>query len=298
MVEITLSGNPLDRAHHRRLDETWLAAVRRSPAARFAVFAQDKPLLKNGAAAFLTQPELARLRGPEAPGLFLGLAGEVPYFALELDPGPAEAAGQIGRFIDFRLAMGSLPADEVAILGEARGLFNWHARHKFCAHCGAASTIAEGGWKRVCDACGAEHFPRTDPVVIMLATAGDAALLGRNIKAPAGMYSCLAGFMEPGETIEEAVAREVKEEAGIRVGAVRYIASQPWPFPSSLMIGCLAEALSAAIRIDETELDDARWFSRAEIRDALSRPMSEGPFWVPAKFAIAHQLMRVWVAET
>jgi len=297
MIEITLAGNPLDRAHHKRLDAGWLAAARKSALARIAVFSEGKPLIRDGAVAFLTSPALQMLGCAEEPGVFLGLENEDAYFAIELGRSAAEAAQELGGFADFRGTLASLPMTESAILGEARGLLNWHAHHQFCAKCGNPSLIADGGWKRICPACKAEHFPRTDPVVIMLAARGERALLGRQAMFPPGMFSTLAGFMEPGESIEEAVAREVLEEAAIEVGAVRYVASQPWPFPSSLMIGCIAEARSETITVDRTELEDARWFTRDEIVRALGRPMGEGPLSLPPPFAIAHQLIKAWLAE-
>lgn len=178
----------------------------------------------------------------------------------------------------------------------ARSLVDWHARHGFCAVCGAATEPRSGGSSRKCAACGADHFPRTDPVAIVVVTHGERCLLGRSGRFQGNLYSALAGFIEPGESIEEAVRREIKEEAGIEVGAVRYIASQPWPFPSSLMIGCLADARSEDIRLDEEELEDARWFERGLIRDVLSGVARE--ISVPQPFAIARHLIETWAAET
>ena len=176
-------------------------------------------------------------------------------------------------------------------------LLNWHIRHGFCAVCGTATAMSLGGARRDCPNCGAQHFPRTDPVVIMLAidagSGGEQALLGRSPRFNPGMYSCLAGFMEPGETIEDAVRRETAEESGIQVGRVRYHASQPWPFPSSLMIGCYAEALSTAIRRDEQELEDCRWFSREDVRRMLAGNHPEG-ITAPISMAIASHLIRAW----
>jgi NAD+ diphosphatase len=296
MIEITFAGNPLDRAHLRRMDPAWLGAARAE--GRFLVFAQGKPLTRDGLLAYLPLRLLQSLGAAGVPAVFLGVADGQPYFALDLPQEAAAEAATLGVFGERGLTMGGLPAGEAAIMAEARGVLNWHATHKFCARCGAPSVIAEGGWKRDCPACKAEHFPRTDPVVIMLAIRGDRALLGRKDVFLPGMYSCLAGFMEPGETIEEAVARELMEEAGIAVGAIRYVASQPWPFPSSLMIGCHAEALGEEIRVDKTEIDDARWFTKDEIRDALGRPLGQPDILgVPPKSAIAHQLMRAWVEE-
>jgi NAD+ diphosphatase len=185
-----------------------------------------------------------------------------------------------------------LPRADLAALSGAKSLLGWHQRHKFCAQCGQPTRPAEGGWRRNCVACAASHFPRTDPVVIMLATHGDQCLMGRQPRFPAGMYSALAGFVEPGENIEEAVRREIMEEAGIAIGRVDYIASQPWPFPSQLMIGCFAQALSTDVRIDHTELEDARWFCRADIGAILAGTHPE--LISPRPTAIARSLMHHW----
>jgi NTP pyrophosphohydrolases containing a Zn-finger, probably nucleic-acid-binding len=173
---------------------------------------------------------------------------------------------------------------------------DWHRRHGFCANCGVRTASASGGWRRDCTACGAQHFPRTDPVVIMLSVRGDRCLLGRQARFAPGMYSCLAGFVEPGETVEDAVRRETMEEAGIRTGRVRYLASQPWPFPSSLMIGCLAEALDDDLVVDEIELEHARWFTRAEVGAMLRGEHPDG-LTAPLPFAIAHHLLKAFVDE-
>jgi NAD+ diphosphatase len=196
------------------------------------------------------------------------------------------------------LAMSSLDPADLATYGGARSLVDWHARHRFCARCGGATVLAKGGWQRTCQGCGGEHFPRVDPVTIMLVENAGNVLLGRQPRFPEGNYSALAGFVEPGETIEEAVAREVFEEAGVRVHSVSYVMSQPWPFPSSLMIGCHALANDRAITIDATELEDARWFSRDEVADAVTAA-SDGrrgrAFAAPPPVAVAHHLLRWWL---
>jgi NAD+ diphosphatase len=188
--------------------------------------------------------------------------------------------------------LGSLAPGEAATYAAARSVIDWHVRHGFCAKCGSATAVFRGGWARKCPACGAEHFPRVDPVVIMIAEHDGRALLGRGKGWPPGRYSALAGFLEPGESIEEAVAREIAEEAGVRVGRVRYIASQPWPFPSSLMIACVAEAEDDAITLDVNELEDAMWVPREMVRAVLRG--EEGPFLPPPPYAIAHTLLSVW----
>ena len=190
------------------------------------------------------------------------------------------------------LAMeGVLPPDIIGMLAQARSLVSWHERHGFCANCGAATEVKDGGYRRHCEGCGADHFPRTDPVIIIVATYGERLLLGRQSSWVPGMYSALAGFMEPGETIEDAARREVFEEAGIRLGAIRYVASQPWPYPSSLMIGLVGEALDDAIQIDAKEIEEARWFPFAEARMMVERTHPDGLF-ATHPFAIAHLLVR------
>jgi NAD+ diphosphatase len=197
------------------------------------------------------------------------------------------------KFIDLRPIVGLLIPAEDSILAATKGVIGWHRSHPFCARCGKPSTIEDGGWRRKCPACSALHFPRTDPVVIMLVTRGDKVLLGRQSVWPPGLYSLLAGFMEPGETIADAVRRETHEETSVRVGRVRFIASQPWPFPASLMLGCWAEALSEEIVID-AEIEDACWVSRAEM--ALALEGAHPQFAAPRPDAIARWILTAWVA--
>jgi NAD+ diphosphatase len=189
---------------------------------------------------------------------------------------------------------GLVDADHLPPIAEAKALLHWHARHRFCSNCGAATQLGDGGWKRNCPICKAEHFPRTDPVVIMLPTEGERCVLARQSQFAPGMWSCLAGFVEPGETIEEAARRETAEEAGLACGSVRYLGSQPWPFPMSLMIGCHVEALSTALIVDRTELEDARWFARDEAAAMLDRRHPDG-LTTPPPWAIAHHIIRAWV---
>jgi len=197
------------------------------------------------------------------------------------------------RFAELRGAMTRLDAPEAALAATARALVNWHRTHGFCSACGAASEMHQAGWQRKCPGCGASHFPRTDPVVIMLVRRGNRVLLGRSPGWPEGMYSALAGFVEPGETPETAVAREVREETGIRVGVVRYVAAQPWPFPNSLMMGYVAEALGDTITLDD-ELEDARWLTREEMVAVSAGLHPEVK--APRRGAIAHHLVREWLA--
>ncbi len=203
-----------------------------------------------------------------------------------------EAGGAPFRSPRLLAALGVMEQGEAATWAAARSVLDWHARHGFCANCGAATAPFRAGWGRQCPACATEHFPRTDPVVIMIAEHDGRALLGRQAAWPQGRYSALAGFLEPGESIEEAVAREIWEEAGLRVGDVRYLASQPWPFPSQLMMACVARAESDVLTLDTNELEDAIWVTRDEVRSVLAG--GEGPFVAPPPYAIAHTLLTRW----
>lgn len=298
---------PLDRASNRRTDAAWLAERLKDANTLVLPVWRQKPMLTKSAKGTelnLMRPGLAeRLMGGGAVTVFLGCDKAGAYFACDIsaanDPEQSGPLAGLGFFKDMRAAAMELPAGDAAIAGTAKALIDWHQRHGFCANCGARTDAAEAGWKRVCPSCKAEHFPRTDPVAIMLATDGDKCLLGRGKQFPPGMYSALAGFIEPGESIEEAVAREIKEETGVSVAldSVRYHSTQPWPFPSSLMIGCLARATDTRITIDETEMADARWFSRDEITAALAAGGRGQGFFVPPHFAIAHQLIKTWAEE-
>ena len=232
--------------------------------------------------------------------VFLGLRDGAPRYAVALDPSPAvvEQLKSTGDrlVIDLRsiAVQGLIGPDHLAEVAEAKAMLLWHARHRFCSNCGMPTVVSEAGWKRDCPSCKTMHFPRTDPVAIMLAINGDRCLLGRQARFGTGMWSCLAGFIEPGETIEDAVRRETFEEAGIVCGNVRYFASQPWPFPMSLMIGAHAQALSVDIKVDTSELEDARWFSRDEAAAMLMKTHTQG-LSTPPPIAIAHHIIRAWV---
>ena len=288
------SGSPLDRLDAVRSDPGAYAAVRASPAARLLALDGLEPRLSNeGALIWQDMADVA----DDVPVLLLGVAEEVPHFAaLGPTPGPA-----IMRSPAMWHALSVLPTSDAAIYGTALSLIAWHNTHKFCGRCGGATTVFRAGWGRKCARCDADHFPRTDPVVIMLAEyegpKGRCALIGRQARFPPGNYSALAGFLEPGEAIEEAVRRELFEESGIPTGAVRYVASQPWPFGGSqLMIACIAEAEHDRITLDTNELEDAMWVTRDEAIAAFADEPG-ARFKPPPPFAIAHTLMRAWIAE-
>jgi NAD+ diphosphatase len=292
------AGNPLDRMSQRRRDAAWIAELLAAPSTRLLPVHELKPLVRQGASPALAWEPVEVWRSLIDDGailIFLGVAEGRAHFALDASalPVPPELSA-----IDARTAAAAIGGPEAALLAEARSLIDWHARHRFCAACGTPSGVAAAGWMRLCPNCQTHHFPRVDPVVIMLAVRGERCLLGRGRRRPGNRFSCLAGFMEPGETIEEAVRREVDEESGIRCGRVRYLATQPWPFPSTLMIGCLAEALSEEITIDPEELGEARWFERAEVQAMVARSQTDNAApelpSLPPPLAIGHQIARRW----
>ena len=293
------AGNPLDRADAQRRDHGWLAAAEQDPSSRFLPFYNLDVLLAGGGALGWMPGSTIRWLDVDVPPVFLGIAEGIPHFALdvsELEQPARELGLENGwRFEDCRMAAMYMPAHETGIVAQARAQLGWHSSHRFCSKCGAPTEQRKGGHVRCCLQCDAEHFPRTDPVAIMAIHDNGRCLLGQP-KGPLvrmGMYSALAGFIDQGESIEEAVRREVREEAGIEVGEVRYHSSQPWPFPSSLMIGCLGRATSAEISIDDEEMADVRWFTRAEVSAALD---NENPdLKVPGPLAIAHHLIKSWV---
>jgi NAD+ diphosphatase len=294
------TNSPLERAAERRTDEAALAALAGDSKAGAYVIGGDMIVIKKGAP--LNSPlftfDEARALGPTDETVFLGLLGSAGRFGLGLQPAAAEALKANSNYVvtDLRsIAVQGLVGNEhLPPIAEAKAVLNWHLRHRFCPNCGHATQPVCGGWKRDCPGCKAEHFPRTDPVVIMLAVDGERCLLGRSPRFLPTMWSCLAGFIEPGESIEDAVHRETREEAGISCGRVTYFGSQPWPFPSSLMIGCHAEALSRDIVVDKQELEDARWFSRDEVASMLMR-QHPGGLTTPPPVAIAHHIIRAWV---
>ncbi|WP_068875223.1 MULTISPECIES: NAD(+) diphosphatase [unclassified Phenylobacterium] len=299
----TFAGNPLNRASDRRGDAAWLAAQLSSSDALGLVLWNGKPLAektKDGGVqiAYLPAKLAAELAGGNERLLFMGLWQETAVFAVDMEGSSDPAQGPLqglGEFMDLRQVALRLPAADAGILATAKSMFEWRRRHQYCAVCGQPSEPKDGGWKRQCPSCEAEHFPRTDPVVIMLAYHGERCMLGRQEAWPPGMFSALAGFLEPGESIEEACARELAEEAGLRTRQVRYHSTQPWPYPSSLMIGLIAEVEDDEGTPDQTELSEVRWFTREEARSLLKGEI-EGVF-CPPPLAIAHQLLKAWTEE-
>ncbi|OYY76779.1 MAG: NADH pyrophosphatase [Sphingomonas sp. 28-62-20] len=285
MMSPGFTGGRLDRADRLRHDQAALAAATSDWRARVLKLDNFEPELT--AEGLLGWGSLADL-ADDAELILLGLDGDRPHFAAYL-PGMRAPAGRSMRLFAMldRFAPG-----EAATYAAARSVLDWHSRHQFCANCGTQTVMFRAGWARKCGQCQAEHFPRVDPVVIMIAEYQGCALLGRGPSWPAGRYSALAGFLEPGESMEEAVAREIFEEAGVRVSNVRYIASQPWPFPSSLMMACVAEAQDDALTIDTNELEDAIWVERDVVRAVLAG--EPGPFLPPPPYAIAHTLLTAW----
>ncbi len=307
---VTFGGSGLDRAAHLRDN---CAALSGDPEARTIVFWRGKHLADPNNTLVRLKMDHPILGEGSGHNIFLGKDKDQPLFATDIsswepdDFDPAAAQGFLdptvqmhpllpdAGFVEIRATMTLLTPRDAELAVTAKAILEWHRSHRFCAKCGAPSAVAMGGWQRNCPECNASHFPRTDPVVIMLITYGNAVLMGRSPSWPEGMYSLLAGFVEPGETMEAAVRREVFEEAGVRVGAVSYLASQPWPFPASLMFGCAGEAVSQEIKIDPTEIEDACWVSREEMADVFA---GQHTFIKPArKGAIAHFLLEHWLAD-
>jgi len=315
--QVTFGGSALDRAGEIRSDPAALAAAAADPATRAILFWRGKPLIKLARPAGLVRLPMDHpvLAASTTAPILLGREDGAACFAIDiseweptgLDPNqlngfldPSEqrhpALGDDMAFAELRRVMTWLDARDAELAATGRAILGWHDIHRFCARCGAASDIANGGWQRNCPACRASHFPRTDPVVIMLITHGNSVLMGRSPGWPVGMYSLLAGFVEPGETLEAAVRREVFEESGVQVGAVNYLASQPWPFPASLMFGCQGVATSREITIDPVEIEDALWVTREEMMDVFAG--NHATILPARKGAIAHFLLEHWLADT
>ncbi|MFQ6551357.1 NAD(+) diphosphatase [Aestuariibius insulae] len=308
--QVTFGGSGWDRAATARADA---AALRNRDDAVAIPFSHKKPLL-DGAGRLHRLPARHDRLQEDLLWILLGQDGSTPTFAVDVSHWiPEEGEPEISPeffdrseqrfpflppncgFADLRMVMTQLDRRDAELAATGKALIEWHESHGFCANCGARSTPADGGWQRVCPACKRRHFPRTDPVVIMLVTHGNDVLVGRSPGWPEGMYSLLAGFVEPGETIEAAVRRETIEEAGIEIGQVSYLASQPWPFPASLMVGCHAKALTREITLDPVELEDARWVSREEMMDVFAGTHPELLGARPG--AIAHFILRNWLAD-
>jgi len=279
------TGSPINRSDKIRMNADALAAARAHPDARFLPLMKLDPHLLDERLLWLTPEQVP----DEADMLFLGIEQDAPRFAVDL------SASQLSTEpLTAHQAIARISAEEAASYAGARSLMDWHARHRHCPACGTATEMRRGGWMRTCPGCGAEQFPRVDPVVIMLAEHEGQVLVGRQPRFPPQSYSALAGFIEVGESIEEAVARELHEEAGVTATDVRYVVSQPWPFPSSLMIGCFAQVTGRDIVIDEDELEAAMWVSRDEVRAALN---GDGRFRTAPPYALAHTLLSRWAAE-
>lgn len=316
---VTFGGSGLDRAAQLRGDSAALAELAAQPGAATLVFWRGKVLARgDGAEAELVRLPLGHVALAEVGELkiFLGLEGEAGHgiWAYDISQWQPEGEAQIGddtffdpkeqphpaleagtRFVDLRAVFAELTPREAELAAMAKALISWHGTHGYCAKCGAKSDVVQAGWQRQCGACNSPHFPRTDPVVIMLITRGNSVLLGRSPLWREGMYSLLAGFVEPGETIEAAVRREVLEESAIKVGKVGYLASQPWPFPASIMIGCKGEALSDEITIDPVELEAAMWVSRERMAQIFAG--QDPDILAPRYGAIAHFLLWNWLAD-
>lgn len=318
--EVTFGGSGLNRAGNLRADPEAVLEALKHPKAAYVILWRGKPLVHGSDSTSLAlvpvdHPVLKPFVEKAVCPILLGLEEDgAPLFVLDMSSWEPQGldASQMGQFLDpteqhhpdfppgyvfaeLRRIMTHLTPRDAELAATAKAVLGWHATHGFCACCGVASEVSHAGWQRTCPACKAHHFPRTDPVVIMLVTHGNSVLMGRSPGWPEGMYSLLAGFVEQGETLEAAVRREVEEEAGVKVGAVRYLASQPWPFPSSLMFGCAGEALSEEIVIDPVEIEDAIWVTREEMMDVFA---GLHPKLKPArKGAIAHFLLENWLAD-
>ena len=297
------AGNPLDRGDRERRDDEWLAARARDPKSRFLPMWDLNVLITSGSQGelgWLSFDDLNRL-GADAAPIFLGMIGEESYFVVDISKNEP-AVGELRdrpemKFEDARTATEVLSGPDSGIVAQARAQVNWHDRNGYCSICGHETYMKRGGQARQCSNCNAQNYPRTDPVVITVVSDNEWCLLGRSRGrgSPSNRYSALAGFVDQGESVEEAVAREVMEEAGIKVENIRYHSSQPWPFPSSLMIGCHADAMTTDISMDEEEMADVRWFSREEVLLALAGESED--LVVPGPIAIAHHLIKAWASN-
>jgi len=302
---LVFTGNRFDRAAQYRADASWMAEKQQDPTSRYV------PLHNLRALIDLTDRPAIDWRGyadvkefieAGATLIFLGIADFACHFAIDvssIENPRALPNNDWGKFIDVRNISAQLRPGEAGALAQARSMIAWHDNHGFCAKCGSKTDLQEAGYSRKCssDSCKALHFPRTDPVAIMMVVKGDKCLMGRGHNFPPGQFSCLAGFIEPGETIEQGVKREVLEETGVKVDKITYHSSQPWPYPSSLMIGCFCEAETEEITIDPVELAEAHWFSREEVRELLARAGTVETPRASPPLAIAHQLALAWLAE-
>lgn len=293
---VAFAGNLIDRQSEKRSDTSTQSALD-DPSVRLLALGGGRLHLRfkgDTADACFHARGIAALQPDFAEAVLLGMTPEGPVVAVPCSALPDTLPDDI-KAVDYRsvYTQGLLPGADLAAMAQAAALLAWHATHRFCGRCGKPTENRAGGYKRICTGCGAEHFPRTDPVAIMLTIHGDRCLMGRSRHFAPGMYSALAGFIEPGETIEEAVRRETFEEAGIRLGRVVYHASQPWPFPYTLMIGCYGEALDETIRTDLEELEDCRWFDRGDVLQMLAGTHPEG-LRTPPPAAIAHHLIKAW----
>jgi len=314
---VTFGGGQLNRAAELRGDKQEMRRLEADPRTRILALWRGKPLVRQGESAELVWLERthALLAHASGPRVFLGLEADSDAALFAFDVSDWEPEGKVGpspgfldvtrqhfpdfaddiRFVELRSVMAEMTPLEAELAATGRSLAQWHRGHRFCPNCSSETEPVMAGWERTCAVCGRRHFPRTDPVVIMLVTHGNSVLLGRSHGWPEGMYSLLAGFVEPGETIEAAVRREVFEEVGVRVGRVGYLASQPWPFPASLMIGCRGEALGRRLIVDDGEIDDALWLSREEALDAISGHR-DGLF-LARRGSIAQFLLYNWLAD-
>jgi len=291
------TGNPLDRLSENRKDEAWVAGQLTAENGRMAVFHKGQPLIDTDRKEPLWLSPAARSELPsDATHILLGWWGDVPYSAIDASAAPAQPFADLGTYIPLRETGGMMGREDLAILGHAAWMLDWHRRHQFCARTGKPTQMRGGGVSRIEPETGTEHYPRVDPVAIVLPVKQDQCLLARGTHFPPNMYSALAGFLEPGETLEECAIREIREEVGIILTDVRYVFSQPWPFPSSLMVGFIAEAQDWEILLDPQEIEAARWVEKGELAALLGGERRDD-LWVPPKYAIARQLMEVWVKE-